>query len=326
MLRCKRSTAKIQLVGAGPGDPELLTMKAYRAIQEADLVISDRLVSQEILNLAKGEVKIARKRCGRADLAQAELDAWGLEGLRQEKRVVRLKNGDPFLFGRGGEEAVVFSQHGFEVEIIPGISSSLAAPLSAGIPVTMRDIADQVLICTGHGKHDRFPNLPEYCCHRTTVFLMAIGRLRGLTSSLQKERGFPRTIPAAIVHAATMSKSITLRSTLGSIADEADKRGIKPPGVLVVGNVVNALVFLQNYPAVADAGGALPNEENHYRISYAPLSEEKFDQLTKETSNIQTHVQRHLRNAHRQLLWLLIPFIYLLYQVLVSSSFVALFV
>ncbi|DAZ96698.1 TPA: hypothetical protein N0F65_009165 [Lagenidium giganteum] len=262
---------KMVLVGAGPGDPELLTLKAFRALQEADLVLADRLVPRAILDLVKCPVQIARKRCGKADLAQAELDAWGLEALQQGKRVVRLKNGDPFMFGRGGEEAVIYTEHGFDVEVIPGITSALSGPLSAGIPPTMRDVADQVLVCTGHGKQDRFPNLPEFCDHRTTIFLMAIGRLRGLCNSLLHEKGYPGDLPAAIIHNATMVGSKTIRSTLDQIAHDAERLQIKPPGVLVLGNVVNALAYLQNYQAVQDS--TLPPNAcvPKYQISYPPL-------------------------------------------------------
>ncbi|KAE9014022.1 hypothetical protein PR003_g16491 [Phytophthora rubi] len=262
---------KMLLVGAGPGDPELLTLKAYRALQQADLVLADRLVPAEVLEIASCEVRVARKRCGKADFAQAELDAWGLEALAQGKRVVRLKNGDPFMYGRGGEEAVIYSEAGFDVEVIPGISSSLSAPASAGIPATMRDVADQVLVCTGHGKRDRFPDLPEYCDHRTTIFLMAIGRIEGLCQALQTERGYPSDMPAAIIHAATTSDALTIRSTLGEIAAEVRRRGIDPPGTLVLGNVVNALTYLKNYDAVKDVD-VEPENATKYTISYAPLS------------------------------------------------------
>ncbi|EGZ28949.1 hypothetical protein PHYSODRAFT_537510 [Phytophthora sojae] len=262
---------KMMLVGAGPGDPELLTLKAYRALQQADLVLADRLVPTEVLEIASCEVRVARKRCGKADLAQAELDAWGLEALAQGKRVVRLKNGDPFMYGRGGEEAVIYSEAGFDVEVIPGISSSLSAPASAGIPATMRDVADQVLVCTGHGKKDRFPDLPEYCDHRTTIFLMAIGRIEGLCQALQTERGYPSDMPAAIIHAATMRDASTIRSTLGEIAAEVRRRGIDPPGTLVLGNVVNALTYLKNYDAVKDVD-VEPENASKYTISYPPLS------------------------------------------------------
>ncbi|KAF4038504.1 Tetrapyrrole (Corrin/Porphyrin) Methylase [Phytophthora infestans] len=262
---------KMLLVGAGPGDPELLTLKAYRALQQADLVLADRLVPTEVLKIATCEVRVARKRCGKADLAQAELDAWGLEALAQCKRVVRLKNGDPFMYGRGGEEAVIYSEAGFDVEVIPGISSSLSAPGSAGIPATMRDVADQVLVCTGHGKKDRFPDLPEYCDHRTTIFLMAIGRIEGLTKALQTERGYPSDMPAAVIHAATTSDACTVRSTLSEIADEVRRRGIDPPGTLVLGNVVNALTYLEKYDAVKDVD-IEPESAPRYTISYAPLS------------------------------------------------------
>lgn len=271
-LSTSPKAGKMLLVGAGPGDPELLTLKAFRAIQEADLVLTDRLVPPEILDLAKCEVRVARKRCGKADLAQAELDAWGLEALRQGKRVVRLKNGDPFMFGRGGEEAVIYAEAGFDVEVIPGISSSLSAPMSAGIPATMRDVADQVLVCTGHGKQDRYPNLPEYCDHRTTVFLMAIGRIEGLTAALQNEKGYPSDLPAAIIHSATMADALTVRSTLGEIAAEVRRRGIDPPGTLVLGNVVNALTYLKQYRA-ASASNEVAATVSKYQISYKPLEE-----------------------------------------------------
>lgn len=261
---------KMLLVGAGPGDPELLTVKAVRAIQSADLVLADRLVPRDVLALASCEVRVARKRCGKADLAQAELDAWGLEALRLGKRVVRLKNGDPFLFGRGGEEAVIYSTAGFDVDVIPGISSSLSAPMSAGIPATMRDVADQVLVCTGHGKQDRFPNLPEFCDHRTTVFLMAIGRLDGLCEALQSEKGYPSDLPAAIIHSATMADALTIRSTLGEIAAEVNRLGVKPPGTLVLGNVVTALTPLEHYAAVRAVEAA---PEIRYEISYKPLDQ-----------------------------------------------------
>ncbi|TYZ64062.1 hypothetical protein PybrP1_003079 [[Pythium] brassicae (nom. inval.)] len=311
-----RQRGSMQLVGAGPGDPELLTLKALRALREADLVLADRLVPREILTLATCEVRVARKRCGRADLAQAELDAWGLEGLRQGKRVVRLKNGDPFMFGRGGEEAVIYSEAGFDVEVVPGISSSLSAPMSAGIPATMRDVADQVLVCTGHGKQDRFPNLPEYCDHRTTVFLMAIGRLDGLCNSLQHEKGYPSDLPAAIIHAATMAGATTIRSTLGEIAEEVRTRGIQPPGTLVLGNVVNALTYLKHYDAVQTTGATTKvRSAPTYQISYAPLA--SVPELDLDAHELYSPVEKRGRGQKSSLaawlsLWhvllLLVPF------------------
>jgi uroporphyrin-III C-methyltransferase len=263
-------------------------------------------------------VRVARKRCGRADLAQAELDAWGLEGLRQGKHVVRLKNGDPFMFGRGGEEAVIYSEAGFDVEVVPGISSSLSAPMSAGIPATMRDVADQVLVCTGHGKQDRFPNLPEYCDHRTTVFLMAIGRLEGLCNSLQRDKGYPSDLPAAIIHAATMMEAKTIRSTLGEIADEVRRQGITPPGTLVLGNVVNALTYLKHYNAVRATGAttALPNVPK-YQISYAPLEfvpelDPEVHQVYNATAKRDGVLGPWFSLWH--VLLLLVPFAYVLYS------------
>ncbi|KAK9763043.1 uroporphyrin-III C-methyltransferase [Basidiobolus ranarum] len=161
---------RIALVGAGPGDPDLLTIGAKKALMEADLVLADRLIHPQILELTEGEVRIARKTKGRSDQAQDELQEWALEGLLQGKKVVRLKIGDPFLFGRGGEEILYFREHGFTPEVIPGISSALSAPMVANVPVTIRGYADQLLITTGRGEKGSMPDIPVYSPMRTTVF------------------------------------------------------------------------------------------------------------------------------------------------------------
>lgn len=144
---------KIYLVGAGPGDPDLLTMQAHRLLKEAELVVADRLISPEILALITCEIKIARKRPGCAEEAQTEIYQWVSDGVNQGKNVVRLKIGDPFLFGRGGEEYLYFKNNLQVTPIVAtGISSSFSAPLSGNIPLTHRGVSNQVLICTGYGK------------------------------------------------------------------------------------------------------------------------------------------------------------------------------
>ncbi len=144
---------KIYMVGAGPGDPDLLTVQAHRLLKEAELVVADRLVSPEILSLITCDIKIARKRPGCAEDAQREIYKWVKDGVNKGKTVVRLKIGDPFLFGRGGEEYLYFRN---KLQVTPivatGISSSFSAPLSASIPLTHRGTSNQVLICTGYGK------------------------------------------------------------------------------------------------------------------------------------------------------------------------------
>eukprot|EP01134_Creolimax_fragrantissima_P004047 CFRG4047T1 len=229
------------LVGSGPGDPDLLTVAAHRHLTTADLVVSDRLIPQEILQLVEGELKIAHKYPGNADAAQIELMNWCLEGVWKGLRVVRLKNGDPFLFGRGGEEVNYFRRFSINPAVVPGISSSLSAPLLAGIPLTHRGVADQLLIATAHGKNDTVPDLPPYAPNRTTVFLMSIGRLRSLTRRLISESGFPKDTPAAIIEKASCLGQRVFESTLEDIAEVAEKEGVKPPGVVVVGHTVNAI-------------------------------------------------------------------------------------
>ncbi|KNC80434.1 hypothetical protein SARC_07205 [Sphaeroforma arctica JP610] len=235
------------LVGSGPGDPELLTMAAYRHLCTADLVVSDRLIPQEILKLVTGDLKIARKHPGNADAAQVELMDWCMEGILRGQKVVRLKNGDPFLYGRGGEEVNYFRRFHIDPVVIPGISSSLSAPLLAGIPPTHRGVADQVLIATAHGKNDTIPDLPPYARNRTTIFLMSIGRLNTLTKGLMQEAGFPTDTPAAIIEKASHSngQQRVFKSTLEHIARIADLENVKPPGVVVVGHTVNAIT--ENY-------------------------------------------------------------------------------
>lgn len=150
----KSADGELVLVGAGPGHVSLLTLAALAAIAEADLVVADRLIPAETLRLCRGQLVVAQKEYGRAHVAQEEIHAACLKGLQRGWRVVRLKGGDPFVFGRGGEELLHFRQLGYRVRVVPGISSSLSAPLLAGIPVTHRGIADQILVATAHGKDD----------------------------------------------------------------------------------------------------------------------------------------------------------------------------
>jgi uroporphyrin-III C-methyltransferase len=184
------SKGKIILAGSGPGHPDLLTRATYKAIQSADLILADKLVPSGVLDLIprRTPVSIARKFPGNADQAQEEFLVQALAGVRQGKTVLRLKQGDPFVYGRGGEEVEYFRRHGLggRVTVLPGITSSLSAPLFAAIPPTQRDVADQVLICTGTGKKGRPPAPPEFVATRTCVFLMALHRIGGLVAELTR--------------------------------------------------------------------------------------------------------------------------------------------
>ena len=241
LLKCERKLpGKISLVGAGPGSPDLLTVQAVRFLKEADLVISDRLVSKEILDTITCELRIARKRPGCAEEAQEEIYEWTKEAVLAGRDVVRLKIGDPFLFGRGGEEIIEFRKLGVEPIVVPGVSSSYAAPMSANIPLTHRGVSNSVLISTGYGKAEAVIELPEYVSDRTVVLLMAVGRIGEIAANMTA-MGYPKDTPVAIVERATTPEERTLTGTLATIAYVAQRDGAKAPATIVIGEVVNVL-------------------------------------------------------------------------------------
>jgi len=237
---CQPLRGSVALVGAGPGDPDLLTVQAIKLINNASLVISDRLVSPEILSLIKCELRIARKQPGCAEEAQEEIYEWVKEAVHAGKNVVRLKIGDPFLFGRGGEEILEFRKLGVEPIVAAGVSSSYAAPLYANIPLTHRGVASQVVITTGYGRDSSIIELPPYSDDRTVVMLMAIGRLREIAGNMTAI-GYPVDTPVAILEKATTPQQRTLSGTLADIADIAEREGAKAPATIVVGEVVRVL-------------------------------------------------------------------------------------
>jgi len=237
------STARVSLVGAGPGDPELLTLKAARILKDSNaLVVSDRLVSKEILDMVKGELRIARKQPGCAEKAQEEIYDWAVKGLQDGRHVVRLKIGDPFVFGRGGEEVLKFRELGVEPLVIPGVSAAFSAPLLGGIPVTHRGVSNQVVMCTGYGRNGTSPDLIQYHEEQTVVFLMAVGRLHELCAKLHELAGYPNDTPVGIIERAGCPDQRTLVGDMNTIADLAKKHSIKAPSTIVVGKVVNVLL------------------------------------------------------------------------------------
>lgn len=228
---------KIQLVGSGPGNPDLLTTASLKAIQTADLVLADKLVPAGVLELIprRTEVYIARKFPGNADRAQAELLEMGLAALKEGKYVVRLKQGDPYLYGRGAEEYEFFSKHGYTPVVIPGITSALSAPLFAAIPATHRGVSDQVLICTGTGRKGAAPDPPAYIKSQTVVFLMALHRLKALVESLVEGKKWPKEVPCAVIERASCPDQRIVRTTLEYVCAAIEEEGSRPPGLLVVG-------------------------------------------------------------------------------------------
>lgn len=258
---------RIVLAGSGPGHPDLLTQATHKAIQSADLILADKLVPSGVLDLIprRTPVSIARKFPGNADTAQQELHESALEAYRQGKNVLRLKQGDPFVYGRGGEEVQYFRENGVLEErlvVLPGITSALSAPLFAGIPATQRDVADQVLVCTGTGKKGKPPAPPTYNPTCTVVFLMALHRITGLVTELttsltiessegidnseaiegEKRRTlWPLSTPCAVIERASCPDQRVIRTTLRHVAEAIEEEGSLPPGLLVVGRACEAL-------------------------------------------------------------------------------------
>uniref|UniRef100_A0A7S1CYT5 uroporphyrinogen-III C-methyltransferase n=1 Tax=Cyclophora tenuis TaxID=216820 RepID=A0A7S1CYT5_CYCTE len=238
-----KNGGKVTLLGSGPGDPDLLTVAAYRILSDPKtLVIADRLVSKEILDVIAGEIKIARKLPGCAELAQEEIYWWTHQGIQEGKHVVRLKIGDPFVFGRGGEEVLKFREFGVEPTVIPGVSAAFSAPLLGSIPVTHRGVSNQVVMCTGYGREGTSPDLIQYHKEQTVVFLMAVGRLRELCQRLISLANYPAKTPVGIVERAGCPNQRTVVGNLETIADIAERFQIKPPSTIVVGDVVNVLL------------------------------------------------------------------------------------
>eukprot|EP00578_Thalassiosira_sp_NH16_P000092 CAMPEP_0181129692 /NCGR_PEP_ID=MMETSP1071-20121207/29459_1 /TAXON_ID=35127 /ORGANISM="Thalassiosira sp., Strain NH16" /LENGTH=390 /DNA_ID=CAMNT_0023215699 /DNA_START=293 /DNA_END=1465 /DNA_ORIENTATION=- len=249
---------RITLVGAGPGSPDLLTVAAHRIITDPNnLLIVDRLVSNEILDLIEGEYRVANKHPGCQHAAQDEIYDWCIGGLREGRHVVRLKIGDPFVFGRGGEEVLEFRDFGVEPTVIPGVSAAFSAPLLGSIPVTHRGVSNQVVMCTGYGRNNTSPDLIKYHPEQTVVFLMAVGRLRTLCDNLVSKAGFPVDTPVGIVERAGCPDQRTVVGTMVNIADLAKEYDVKPPSTIVVGEVVNVLLTEEDFGSVATGEGVV---------------------------------------------------------------------
>jgi len=237
----------VYLVGAGPGDPGLLTLKARDLLCSCDLVIYDYLVGPDVLQLVPNRVAriYAGKVGGGKQTSQAEINALLIDHALAGKRVVRLKGGDPFLFGRGAEEADALRQAGIPFEIVPGISSALAAPAYAGIPLTHRDHSSSVTILTGARARDGAlrKNLALLSAE-TLVILMGVAHLREIAAELIAG-GRGADTPVAVVRWGTYEAQQTVTGNLGSIADEVERIGLRPPAVILVGEVVKLRERLQ---------------------------------------------------------------------------------
>jgi len=233
----------VYLVGAGPGDPGLLTIKGRDCISRADVVIYDFLANPLFLEYARKEAEIiyVGKQGGHHTVAQEEINALIVEYARLGKNVVRLKGGDPFIFGRGGEEAEELVDAGLDFEVVPGITSAIAVPAYAGIPLTHRDHTATVAFITGHEDPKKEKSNIAWdklaTAAGTLVFLMGVGNLPGIAARLMEHGRSPAT-PVAVIRRGTGPDQKTVLGTLETIAEIAGKAGIRPPGIIVVGEVV----------------------------------------------------------------------------------------
>ncbi|MGC4781158.1 uroporphyrinogen-III C-methyltransferase [Micromonospora zamorensis] len=240
------TAGRVALVGAGPGDPELITVKGWRLLTEADVVVADRLVPGLLLDELRPDVELvdASKIPYGPSRAQEEINQILVDRALAGAFVVRLKGGDPYVFGRGGEELLACAEAGVPVTVVPGVTSSIAAPAAAGIPVTHRGVAHEFTVVSGHLAPDSPASLVRWealaSLRGTLVILMGLKNLAAITATLIAHGRSPQT-PAAVVQEATTGAQRVLRSTLDAVAADALAADIRPPAIVVVGDVVGAL-------------------------------------------------------------------------------------
>lgn len=233
----------VYIVGAGPGDPKLLTIRGLECIQQADVILYDRLVSVELLKHAKANAELiyCGKEPGRHGLIQDEIHRVLVEQANLGKQVLRLKGGDPFVFGRGAEEAAILRQADISFEIVPGITAGIAAPAYAGIPVTHRDHAASFAIVTGHGRPEKeqdFLNWSALAQIDTVAFYMSISNIAHITKSLIAY-GKSEATPVAVIEWGTTKNQRTITGNLSTIAQDIQIHRISNPSMILVGEVVS---------------------------------------------------------------------------------------
>jgi uroporphyrin-III C-methyltransferase len=243
----------VWLAGAGPGDPGLLTLDALAGLTQASVVVHDALVDRRVLSLAgeQARLEFAGKRGGKPSAAQSDISQRLIELARAGERVVRLKGGDPFVFGRGGEEAMALADAGIPFRVIPGVTAGLAALSSAAIPVTLRGVNRAVIFATGHGEEEEFDWAPLARTGQPIILYMAMHRLAAIADALMREGRAPDT-PTAVIAAATTAEQRILISTLERVARDVRDAQIEPPAIVVVGEIVAARERLLRIAAAAE--------------------------------------------------------------------------
>ena len=231
---------KVFLVGAGPGDPELLTLKGKRCLEAAEVILFDELANHELLEFAATDAQLiyVGKKPGKHCADQREIEALLIQHARQGKYVVRLKGGDPFVFGRGGEEAQALNAAGVQFEVVPGVSAALAVPAYAGIPVTHRGCAASFAVVSGHDVSDSAVNWSGLV-HSidTLVILMGLGNLAAIMNRLL-ENGCEAQRPVALIQSGTRNRQIVVSGAVGTIGLLAGQARLQSPVTIVVGAVV----------------------------------------------------------------------------------------
>ncbi|MFP8956631.1 uroporphyrinogen-III C-methyltransferase [Natrialbaceae archaeon A-CW3] len=257
----------VYLIGSGPGDPDLLTVKAARLLETCDVVLHDKLPGPKILESLPEDAEDVGKRAGGERTSQSVINERLVELAREGKSVARLKGGDPFVFGRGGEEAEYLAEHGVPFEVVPAVTSAIAAPAVAGIPVTHRDHASSVSFVTGHEDPTKAESAVDWgalaATGGTIVVLMGVGRLPDYTTALLEAGMAPET-PVALIERGTWPGQRVAMGTLETIVDVRDETGIEPPAVTVIGDVASTrervLEFLRNERVVADSADSADKE------------------------------------------------------------------
>lgn len=245
---------KVTLVGAGPGDPELLTLKALKAIQRATVLLVDDLVSDEIVAFAQPGARIVYvgKRGGCKSTPQAFIEKLMLMAAREGEDVVRLKGGDPFIFGRGGEEVEHLREAGIEVDVVNGITAGLAAVTSLGVPLTHRQHAHGVVFVTGHAKPGdsgtdwRALAATAHSARLTLVIYMGVSGAERIQDELLS--GLPAATPVAVVQSASLATQRHITTTLGELATAIRDAGMASPSVIVVGDVISGVALAAAHP------------------------------------------------------------------------------
>src|SRR5262249_54914072 len=230
---------EVWLAGAGPGDPGLLTLDALAGLAQADVVVHDALVDQRVLALAGAQPRLefAGKRGGKPSAVQADISDRLVALARAGNRVLRLKGGDPFVFGRGGEEAMTLAKANVPFRIIPGVTAGLAALAAAGIPATLRGVNRAVVFAAGHGADEDFDWTPLARTGQPIVLYMVMHNLERIAAAMLKA-GIAATTPAAVIVSATTPKQRVLVSTLEKLASDVQAQMLEPPAIVVIGEIV----------------------------------------------------------------------------------------